>query len=220
MPSFGSDIKKYDELYGLFCESGYTKELCDGYADVFVDNCKKPAADDIVRAARLYRKIYDYKSAEFYLDMLEDKKLGNEDKFFYCREMLRTSSALGRWRDAEDFRTENINFIQTYMDKKNMLKENVAMYISLALTDCAAKRYTDAFRLLNFGYKPKGRNDVKLLDIFTTAVYVYAVSGDESGLADAVNNAQACLKLFDTFEFPWKKGYYEKRIEDAANGKI
>ncbi len=220
VPSFGSDIKKYDELYQQFCAEGYSKELCDAYAETFVDNCKKPAADDIVRTARLYRKIHDYKGAEFYLDMLEDKKLGSDDRFLYCLEMLRTTSALGRWRDAEDFRTENINFMQTYMDKKHMLKENVNMYIALALADCAAKRYADAFRLLNFGYKPKGKNDVKLLDIFTTAVYLYAASGDEEGLAGAVNNAQACLKLFDSFEFPWKKAYYEKRIEDAANGII
>lgn len=220
LPSFGADVKKYDELYRTFCSSGYTKELCDAYAEAFVDNVKKPAADDIIQTARLYRKIRDYKNADFYLDMLEGKKLSSDERFEYCLEKLRTSSALGRWRDAEDFRTENINFIQIHMDKKKSVEEQVGMYIALALADCAAKRYADAFRLLNFGYKPKGKNDEKLLDIFTAAVYIYAAAGAEDGLEGAVSNAKSCLKLFSSFKYDWLKDYYEQRIEAAASGKI
>lgn len=220
LPSFGSDLKKYDELYQLFCRDGYTKELCDAYADTFVDNCKKPAADDIIQAASLYDKIYDYKSAEFYLDMLTEKKMSSEDRYDYCLEVLAVTSKLKRWRDAEDFRTDNINFIQTYMQKKKTAQEQVDMYLALALVDCAAKRYTDAFRLLNYGYKPKGKNDEKLLSILLTAVYIYAAAGDEESLEMAVENARSCLKLFSDFEFAWKKDYLEKRIQDAANGLI
>lgn len=218
--SFGSDLKKYDEIYQMYCAEGYTKELCDMFADVFVDGCKKPAADDIILAASLYGKIYDYKNSEFYLDMLTDKKLGSEDRYDYCLERLSAASKLAHWRDAEDFRTENINFIQTYMQKKKTTAEQVDMYIALALVDCSAKHYTDAFRLLNFGYKPKGKNDEKLLSILTAAVYIYAAAEDEENVELAVNNARSCLKLFNNFEFDWVKDYYEKRIENAAKGLL
>lgn len=220
LPSFNAEIKKYDEIYQMYCQNGYSKELCSSFAEAFVDNLKKPANDDVILAASLYNKIYDYKSADFYLDMLMEKKLGGDEKFRFCCEKLSTVSRLGHWRDAEDFRTENINFIQTYMDKKVSSAEQVDMYIALALVDCASKRYSDAFRLLNFGYKPKGKNDVKLLDILLTAVYIYAKSGDEANLNAAVSNARSCLKLFNGFDFEWSKAYFEKRIEDAANGLI
>lgn len=220
LSSFGSDLKKYDEIYQMYCREGYTKELCDIYADVFVDTCKKPAADDIIQAASLYGKIYDYKNSDFYLDMLSDKKMSGEDRYDYCLEKLSTMSKLNQWRDAEDFRTENINFIQTYMQKKKTTPQQVDMYIALALVDCAAKHYSDAFRLLNFGYKPKGKNDDKLLSILVAGVYIYAAAGDEENLSMAVDNARSCLKLFNSFEFDWTKDYLEKRIENAANGLL
>lgn len=221
LPGRGAYLKRYDELYREFTEKGYTKELCEAYAESFVDDSaggKKPPVADILQLSRLYGNIRDYKNSEFYLDMLSEKKLGGEERLGYCEEMLRTLSMLGRWRDGDDFRTENINFIQTYMAKKKTPDEQAGMYIALALCDCAAKRYVDAFRLLNYGYKPKGRNDVMLLDIFTTAVYVYAKSGDSEGVEAASANAFGCLNLFKDFPFKWSRDYYEKRIRDAAEG--
>ncbi len=219
LPSFNAEMKKYDEVYQLYCDSGYTKELCDLFGDYFVNEVKKPAADDIILLASLYDKIHDNKSADFYLDMLSEKKLSSEDRYNYCIGMLNTNSKLKRWRDAEDFRTDNINFIQTYMQKKPM-PQQADMYMALALADCSAKHYSDAFRILNFGYKPQGKNDEKLLEILTTAVYIYACDGDEENIAVAVENAKSCLKLFSHFEFGWCKEYFEKRIDDAASGII
>lgn len=215
-PSFNTEIKKYDEVYQLYCQGGYTKDLCELYGDYFVNDIKKPSPDDIIELASLYDKIHDVKSAEFYLDMLTDKKLSSEDRYNYCIGMLNAASKMNRWRDAEDFRTENINFIQTYMQKKTM-PQQADMYMALALADCAAKDYANAFRLLNFGYKPQGKNDVKLLDILTTGVYIYACEGDEENISAALDNANSCLKLFSAFEFDWCRDYYEKRIADAAN---
>lgn len=217
LPPFGAEMKKYDELYQRFCREGYTSELCEAYADSFVDNCKKPAADDIIQLASMYGKIHDYKNSEFYLDMLSQKKMNNDDKYNYCLEQISTSAKQMHWRDAEDFRTENINFIQTYMQKKTP-SQQVDMYIALALVDCAAKRFSDAFSLLNFGYKPNGKNDEKLLSIMITAVYFYSAVGDEESLNTAVENANSCLKLFSKFEFEWSREYYQKCIIDASNG--
>lgn len=73
-PSFGAEMKKYEELYAMFTNDGYTKELCEEYAEAFINNAKKPAADDIIQVASLYDKIYDNKSAAFYLEMLAEKK--------------------------------------------------------------------------------------------------------------------------------------------------
>lgn len=219
LPSFNAELKKYDEIYQLFCSEGYTKQLCDMFAEEFVDNCKKPVADDVIQAASLYGKIYDYKNSLFYLDMLAEKKLGNEDRYNYCIEKLHTEGALKHRRDAEDFRTENINFIQTYMQKKTPAQQ-VDMYIALSLADCASKHYSDAFRLLSFGYKPTGKNDEKLLSILNTAVYIYAVSEDQENLEAAIENTESCLKLFSSFEFAWSKEYFQKRIDDAAKGLI
>lgn len=218
-PSFGAEMKKYEELYAAFTNDGYTKELCEEYADAFINNAKKPAADDIIQLAGLYDKIYDSKSASFYLDMLAEKKLSGDEKFAYCIEMLKTKSKLGRWRDAEDFRTENINFMQNFAQKKP-ISQQADMYIALALTDCAAKRYRDAFKLMKFGYKPQGRNDTKLLEIMITGVYLIACSGETEGLDAAVESAHACLKLFNEFEFRWSKNYYLSCIDKAAEGII
>lgn len=218
-PSFGAEMKKYEELYAMFTNEGYTKELCDEYADAFINNAKKPAADDIIQLAGLYGKIYDNKSASFYLDMLAEKKLSGDEKFAYCIEMLKTKSKLGKWRDAEDFRTENINFMQNFAQKKP-LAQQADMYIALALADCAAKRYREAFKLMKFGYKPQGRNDTKLLEIMITGVYLIARSGETEGLDAAVDSAHACLKLFSEFEFSWSKNYYLSCIDNAAEGII
>ncbi|MBO5164275.1 MAG: hypothetical protein J6B75_07525 [Ruminococcus sp.] len=214
------NIKKYSELYAEFCQNGYTKALAEDYADFFVENAKKPAHGDIIQTAQLFDRLHDFKSAAFYLERLEDvtKKMTHEEKFLYCIEALKNKSKLGNWRDAEDFRTENINFMQIHSDKVDM-NQKADMYIALALSDCAARHYSSAFRLLTgFGYKPQGRNDVKLLEILTTGVYICAKSGDTASVENAVNNARAALGLFKEFEHSWSKSYYETRIAEAAEG--
>lgn len=216
---FSADTKKYESVYQLFVNGGYSKELCEAYADVFINDVKKPASWDIIQLASLYDKIHENKSAAFYLDMLSEKKLGGDEKFIYCIEMLKNLSMLGLWRDAEDFRTENINFMQNFSQKKS-LKQQADMYIALALTDCAAKHYNSAFKLMKFGYKPQGRNDTKLLEIMITGVYLFARSGETDGLQSAVESAVACLNLFSEFEFSWSRAYYEKCITEASEGII
>ena len=94
------------------------------------------------------------------------------------------------------------------------------MFIALALTDCAAKHYNQAFKLMKFGYRPQGKNDTKLLEIMITGVYLLACSGDEEGLEAAVESTSACLRLFSEFEFSWSRDYYEKCIQEAAQGII
>ncbi len=217
LPHFSAEMKKYEEIYSDFSANGYSKELCEQYADAFINNVKKPMPEDIIQIASLYDRIHDNKSAGFYLDMLAEKKMASEEHFRYCVEMLKTISKLGNWRDAEDFRTENINFMQIYGTKQSLQKQ-ADMYMALALVDCASKRYNDAFKLLRFGYKPCGRNDTQLLELLITGVYICARSGDRDGLTDAVTNTHSCLKLFSEYEFPWSKSYYEKRIEEAAEG--
>jgi len=213
----GSEIKRYEEIYGIYAAGGYTKELCEHYADEFISNVKKPMAEDIVQLASLYDRIHDNKTAEFYLDMLSDRKLGGEERLSYCIQVLKTVSKIGNWRDAEDFRTANINFMQNFASKRSAQRQ-ADMYIALALADCAGGHYHEAFKLLKFGYKPTGRNDSTLLEIFITAVYIFERCGDREGLEEAVSNAHSCLNLFNEFEFSWSKEYYEKRIEDAAKG--
>ena len=92
LPSFGAEMKKYEEIYQLYTSEGYIKELCELYADTFVNDVKKPAVEDVIQVARLYDKIHDNKSADFYLEMLADKKLSGDDKYYYCIEMLKTQS--------------------------------------------------------------------------------------------------------------------------------
>lgn len=219
LPAHGTDMKKYEEVYQEFVNNGYSKELCEMYAAAFLDNAKKPAPIDIVQIARLYDRIYDHKTAYFYLEMLLEKKIGGDEKFHYCIEMLTTISKLGNWRDAEDFRTENINFLQKYSEKAS-LKRQADMYIALALADCAAKHYDQALKLLKFGYKPQGKNDTTLLEIFITVVYIFACADDQEGLAGSIGNAKSCLSLFSGFDFSWTKEYYEKRINDASHGTL
>lgn len=214
---FGSD-KKYDEIYQQFAVGGYSKELCESFADTFVNNVKKPSASHIIQLAILYEKIFDYKRSDYYLELLSDKRLSADEKYHYCMHKLRSISLVGNWRDAEDFRTENIDFIQTYMEKKKLLNDDVDMHTALALVDCAAKRFAYSFKTLNFGYKPKGRNDEQLLRMFIAVVYIYYKSGDAEGLEQAKINAISCLKLFNEFKFSWSKDHYAMLIENAANG--
>lgn len=213
------NLKKYADLYEQFCESGYSKMLASEFAEYFVIDAKKPAVGDIVQTARLYNKIRDYSMASYYLDKVFDvKKLGGDERFFYCIEALTNKSLVGNWRDAEDFRTEHIAFLQKYSDKLD-IKKRAELYIALAYSDCAAKEYSSAFRLLKgIGYKPQGKNDVKLVEILTTVVYIAAKSGDAASTENAVNNARAALNLIKKFEFDWSKDYYEKLIADAAMG--
>ena len=214
------NTKKYTELYAQFSQTGYTKVLAEEYTDFFVLNAKKPAPGDILQAVRLYDKIRDYKAAAYFLTKLEEiaKKLNNEEKFIYCIEALANKSKIGNWRDAEDFRTENINFMQIYSEKVDIgLKAD--MYMSLAYADCAAKHYNSAFRLLTgFGYKPQGKNDVKLLEILIAGIYICAKSGDEASIENAVNNACAAMALFKKYEFPWSEEFYKQKIKDASVG--
>lgn len=215
-----ADGKRYNEIYANFSRDGYSRALADEYADAFVNDRKKPSAEDILQTVKLFDRIRDFGTAEFYLEMLSDKKLSNEDKFAYCIEMLKNKSKRGNWRDAVDFRTENINFLQKHSEKVSM-KQRAEMYIALSLVDCASKEYMQAFKLLTgFGYRPQGRNDENLLEILITGVYICSKSGEQDSIENAVENARGALKLFTEFEHPWLKAYYEKRIEDAAQGII
>lgn len=216
-PSHNAELKKYEEVYLTYANTGYNRELCELYASTFVDDVKKPNPVDIIQLAVLYERIHDYKTAYFYLEQLSDKKLGGAERFGWCTEALKTLGLLGKWRDAVDFRTEHINFMQKHSEKVDM-KQQADMYIALALTDCSAKKYDQALKLLKFGYKPQGKNDVKLLEIFMTAVYIFAKANDEEGLEGALDNARSCLNLFSNFDFSWGREYYEQRIEDAAKG--
>lgn len=217
LASSTAELKKYVDVYSLFVENGYTRELCDAYSDAFIDNAKKPAPFDIIQLASLYDKITDHKTAAFYLDKLAEKKLSGEERFDYCTGMLRTISKIGNWRDAEDFRTRNIGFLQKQTSKMTQ-KKQAELYIALSLADCAAKSYAPALKLLKFGYKPQGKNDVTLLEIFITAVYIFARAGDNEGLSGAVSNAEGCLKLFKNMEFSWEEAYFRSRIENAEKG--
>lgn len=214
------NMNKYTELYNKFSQSGYSKALAEEYADYFVLDVKKPAAGDILQAVRLYDKVRDYKTAAYFLSKLEEmaKKLNNEEKFLYCVESLANKSKIGNWRDAEDFRTENINFMQIYSEKVD-IKLKADMYMALAYADCAAKHYNSAVRLLTgFGYKPQGKNDVKLLEILIAGIYICAKSGDEANIENAVNSACAAMALFKKYEFPWSEEYYKSKIMDASQG--
>lgn len=214
------DYKLYEDIYAVFAHDGYSKELAEQFAAAFVDEQKKPMPHDIVQAARLYDKIHEPKIAAFYLEMLADKKLSGDERFAYCTESLKNKSMVGNWRDAEDFRTENINFLQKYAEKTD-IKQKSELYIALALVDCAAKHYTQGFRLLTgFGYKPKGKNDVTLLEILITGVYICAKSGDKGSLGNAVDNARSALGLFSVYPFLWSKEYFEKCIDEASEGII
>lgn len=216
LPSFTAEIRRYDDIYQFFCKSGYSKELCEMYTSAFVNDVKKPASDDIIESARLYDKIHELGSANFYIDMVSDRKLTGDDKYEYCIERLKLFSKKGKWRDAVDFRTENINFLQNY-SAKLPLPRQADLYIALALTDCAAKKYDQAFKLLmGFGYKPQGKNDTKLLEILITGIYICACAGDREGLSDARNNAFECLKIFRELPFEWSREYYENCIEEAS----
>ena len=217
LTSHSAEIKKYVDVYALYIEKGYTKDLCEAYADAFIDNAKKPSPFDIIQLAALYGRIHDYKTSAFYLEKLEDKKLSGDERFAYCIETLSTVSKIGNWRDAEDFRTRNISFLQKHTIKVSPQRE-ADLYIALALADCAAKNYQQALKLLKFGYKPQGAKDLTLLEIFITVVYIFAKAGDDEGLDGALQNAESCLRLFKQFDFPWQASYYRRRIEDAANG--
>ena len=124
-------------------------------------------------------------------------------------------SKIGHWRDAVDFRTENINFMQNYSGKVSPQRK-VDLYLALALTDCASKKYDEPFRLLSgMGYKPSGNNDIKLIEILIMGVYIWACKGDQDGLEDAVSNAYNGLKIIK-FPHKWCKEYYEQSIRDAT----
>ena len=64
-PSHNAEMKKYEEVYLTYANTGYTKDLCDQYAAAFVDDVKKPNTVDVIQLAILYEKIFDYKMAAF-----------------------------------------------------------------------------------------------------------------------------------------------------------
>lgn len=218
--AFGSDSKRYNELYQQFCQKGYTKELCDEYAEAFINNEKKPSAADVIQVAAMYGELSDHKSADFYLELLSDRKLTGEVRYQYCIQRMRNFSLSGRARDAVHFRTANIDFIQNYMEKRGILNADLEMYIALALVDCVSEQYRYAFKTLNFGYKPTGRNDEKLLRLFITAVYIYSMCGDQEGFDQAIINATSCIKLFNSFSFSWSREHFINLLNNAANGAL
>jgi hypothetical protein len=217
LASTNAEMKKYSEVYSLFAESGYSKELCEAYADAFLDNVRKPAPFDIVQIAALYDRIHDHKTAFFYLEKLADKKLGGDDRFYFCIQVLTILGKIGNWREGENFRTNNISFLQKHSEKASLTMQ-AQLYMALAITDCAAKNYRQGLKLLKFGYKPQGSKDTTLLELFITAVYIFAKAEDNEGLEGALHNADCCLALFKDFDFPWQAHYYRERIENAANG--
>ncbi len=217
IPSHGTDMKKYDEVYLTFANTGYNKELCEFYAQTFIENVKKPNVIDVLQLAGLYERIHDHKTALYYLNTLQDKKLSGNEKYLYFVQTLKEISLSGNGLEAEIFRTKNINFLQNHSEKMPIQKQ-ADLYIALALTDCACKNYEQALKLLKFGYKPQGKNDPKLLEIFITAVYIFAKYGDAEGLEGALANANSCLGLYKNFDFGWYKEYYANRIKSASKG--
>lgn len=215
----GNRNKMLDQFTSVFVSKGYSEEFCDQFAAAFVDDKKNVRPSDIIFLAGIYNKMGDIDNTEFYLGMLDEKKLSGEDKFCYCYEKLTLLGKKGRGTDGAVFRNGNIGFIQNYMQKKNSPEYTVNMYIALALVDCAGKRYADAFSLLKC-YKPSGRNDTLFLSILISAVYIYAKMEDMDGLRAAAENARKYLKTFSSFEYSWQKIYFEKCIYDAENGKM
>jgi hypothetical protein len=211
---------KSDELDEIFRNQGYCRDFCDAYADAFVNNVKKPDPVVVIELVSYLNKIGDLKSASFYLDNIDIDKLSGNTKFEFCREQLLILGKSGNWRDGEDFRSENIKFIQLYLQHNKDMRKKAEMYIALSFIDCAAKKYSDAFSLLNCGYKPTGKSDVCFLEILITAVYIYAKMGDGDNVQLAIGNASKFLDNFTGFEYKWTKDYYKKRIESAANGKL
>lgn len=212
--------KKGNQSAEIFRAEGFTLNFCDSYRQAYIDNVKKPFAPHLILCASYYDKIGDHNSAEFYIEQVNNKKLDPESKFVYCLQKLLLCGKTGDWSEGEDFRNDNIKFIQNYMEKKKAPEYKVQMYIALALVDCATKKYADAFGLLNFGYKPKGKNDVNFLNILITAIYIYSKMKDQTNLETAVHNAQLFLSKFTAFEYPWCKDYYEKLIIRASQGKL
>ena len=147
LASSTAELKKYVDVYSLFVESGYTRELCDAYSDAFIDNAKKPAPFDILQLASFYDKIMDHKTAAFYLDKLTDKKLSGEERFDYCTGMLRTISKIGNWREAADFRTANITKVDTWEEFEAALEKGgfvSAHWDGTTETEVAIKEKTKA----------------------------------------------------------------------------
>ncbi|MDE5946273.1 MAG: hypothetical protein K2G63_03040 [Oscillospiraceae bacterium] len=218
-------LAKADEKKGklsaeIFRSEGFTKSFCESYRQAYIDSCKNPFPAHIILCASYYGKAGEHNSANMLLNRLDIKKLSGECKFVYCLEKLMACGKTGDWSEGEDIRNDNIKFIQNYMQGKKSPEYKVQMYISLALIDCAYKHYADAFGLLNFGYKPSGKNDTNFLHILITAIYIYAKMGDSNNIDTAVKNAQIFLSKFNEFEYPWCKSYYENLIINASNGKL
>lgn len=211
-------IEKIAGIYAVYEQNGLSENYCQTFAEFFVNNTNQPANEYLIYLASLYRRLGKADMTNFYLERVDLKKISDEDKFFYCLEKLFYYGKANAWRDAVDFRNKNINFIQTYMQKKKDPSHCVTMYIALAIVDCASGKYADAFSLLNCGYKPKGANDVYFMNILITAVYVYFKMGDADNLNTAVENAWKYLRTFTRFRYTWEKADFERRINNAQIG--
>jgi len=218
LPSVSSDLKTYDEIYQIFCNTGYTQEIARLFAKFFVDEGKNPSNKDIIQAAELYDKIRDTQKSLYYLGMLKDKKLNHSEKFDYCVLMLRVISKRGKWRDAETFRTQNISFLQTYAEKTTP-ERKTSLYISLALADCAAKKYKQAFKMLKSAdYKPIGKRDTVLMEILITGIYIYACAEDTEvsrAVSVSVRSTESDDVEYDQWYFDWRIEEAEKALQTA-----
>jgi len=216
----GGRNKILDQLTVSFNEYGYSADFCKEFNKALIEDKKGIKSVDVLFLASLYNKSGDSISAEFYLDKAQDMKMNNDERFMYCCEMLFLLSKRNKGKDGDIFRANNIKFMQTYLQKNNESENYVNLYTVLALVDCANRRYADAFSLLQFGYKPAGRNDKLFLRILTTAVYIYAKMGNKEGLSEAAENAKRYLKTFSSFSYKWEQQYLEECILKAEKGKL
>lgn len=215
-----SDKKKGKKAYEIFRAEGFTCNFCDTYRQTYV-NTSSPFPPHIVLCASYYSKISEHDTADMILKHIKNPdKLDGESRFLYCIEFLTICGKTGDWNKGEKFRTRNIGFLQKYAEKRKDPEYKVNMYIALSLVDCAHQNYADAFTLLNFGYKPYGKNDTNFLDILINAIYIYSKMKDQDNLNTAIDNADTFLSNFTKFDYHWQSQYYKDNIQKAIWGKL
>lgn len=220
--SFTYDEKqKGVEAYQIFCSEGFTCKFCDTYRRAYIDN-GNPFPPRIIICASYYEKIGENHTANMLLKKIKKpERLDKESRFNYYLEMMMVCGKNGDALNGEIIRNKNIGFIQKYVHKKRYKPEyRINMSIALSLVDCACKRYGDALSLLNYGYKPNGKNDENFLNILITAVYIYSKAQNDDNLITAVKNAKTFLNHFTKFKFPWQPDYYNERIKKASKGNL
>jgi len=214
------DTQKGLKAQKIFLSEGFTCKFCDTYRKIYIDkgNAFPP---HIIKCASYYEKICEHDTADMLLNRIrKPERLDRESRFLYCILTLNLCGKTGDWTKGEDIRKKNIGFMQKYVDKQKNPEYEVNMYIALSLIDCACKHYADAFTLLNFGYKPSGKNDTNFLDILINAVYIYSKTKNDDNLNTAINNASTFLENFTSFKYPWSKQYYKDLIKKASCGKL